>query len=677
MKNKGFSTNFRTELIDDHDLFKKAISLNNLLSAWSHVWKNGGCAGGDNISLEQFQKGVNDRLVKLSKKLREGKYSPAPLRYVQIPKKDGSKRQLVIPSIVDRVIQTSVNNILTPLLDEEFEDSSFGYRRGKSVEQAVSRISFLQRMGGAWVVDADIEGFFENVLHKKLLERLAQSMSKGPLTELISLWLEHGGTNGKGLAQGSPLSPLLANLYLDRLDEAFAEKGARIVRYADDFVIICEDAPNAQKALEKARNLLAEHDLKINKDKTKIVSFEKGFRFLGHMFVRSLVVKAEEKKEENEILTLMRRINNIDAENLAKQQLAEEELERKRHAGLQPGLRVLYIMEAKRRLSVRNQAFVVEEKIIGFDGDEWREILAIPSREVDRIEVGPKAEVDNCAINLALASDTPLAYVNGWGETLGWVAPRYGARAKRHFLQAKFILDEEKRLELAKAFVNGRVRNQRALLHRLNRARQDKETLKALSQINNLIRNIKHQENIEYLMGLEGRATALYWPAIGRMLKYGFNFSKRDRRGKISGVNIMFNMTANMLARDVTVCLERAGLHPGFGILHETYKDRDALAYDLMEEFRAPLCESVVVSVINSRIVSQHMFATLPTGEKRMMGEAVKGLIRAYERAASRPVKSQISGKRRKWRHIISEQAFLLVAHIEGREQYKPYIMDY
>ena len=395
------------------------------------------------------------------------------------------------------------------------------------------------------------------------------------------------------------------------------------------------------------------------------------------MFMRSLVTKAEEKKEENDILTLMRHINNMDAENLEKQRSAEEELERKKHAGLQPGLRVLYVMEAKRRLSVRNQAFAVEEKIVGFNGEEWQEILAIPNREVDRIEIGPKAEVDDCAINLALASDTPLAYVNGWGETLGWVAPRYGAKAKRHLLQAKFILDEEKRLELAKAFVSGRVRNQRALLRRLNRTRQDKETLKALSQMNNLIRNIEYQENIEYLLGLEGRATALYWPAIGRMLKYGFKFSKRDRRGKISGVNIMFNMTANMLARDVTVCLERAGLHPGFGILHETYKDRDALAYDLMEEFRVPLCESVVVGVINSRIVSQNMFATLPTGEKRIMGEAVRALIRAYERAASRPVKSQKSGKRRKWRHIISEQAFLLAAHIEGREKYKPYIMDY
>ncbi|MCF6344391.1 MAG: CRISPR-associated endonuclease Cas1, partial [Devosiaceae bacterium] len=366
------------------------------------------------------------------------------------------------------------------------------------------------------------------------------------------------------------------------------------------------------------------------------------FRFLGHLFVRSMVVKSAIAQDENQVLQLMQKVAQEDFRSKQEIAIAQDKLLRKRRAGLDPGLRVLYVMEAGRRLSIRNEAFSVEEKSGNLEtGYEWREILALPNKDVDRIEIGPKAEVDNCAIDLALASDTPLAFVNGWGETKGWVAPRYGAKAKRHLLQAKLISNEEKRLDLARRFVDGRIRNQRALLRRLNRKRKNPQTLKNLSEINTLIRRVPHEKSLASLMGVEGRATALYWPALGRNLEYGFSFSTRDRRGEISGVNIMFNMCANMLARDVSVCLERAGLHIGFGVLHETYGDRDALAYDLMEEFRAPLCESVVISAINTRAVGQDMFSTTKTGKTRMTSSATRALIRHYEMAISRPIKSQ------------------------------------
>ena len=141
--------------------------------------------------------------------------------------------------------------------------------------------------------------------------------------------------------------------------------------------------------------------------------------------------------------------------------------------------------------------------------------------------------------------------------------------------------------------------------------------------------------------------------------------------------NIMLNMTAAMLARDITVSLWRTGLHPGFGVLHSTGDYRDACVFDLMEEFRAPLCESPVINAINSRVVSADMFTRVPGVGLHMGRDAAKGLIRCYERAAVREIKSQRTGKRANWRGIMSEQASLLARHVEGTEEYQPYVMGY
>jgi group II intron reverse transcriptase/maturase/CRISPR-associated endonuclease Cas1 len=673
MKTTSKSHGLRPVLIDDADLFGQAIATKNLMKAWSRVWRNQGCAGGDGVTLAHFQRGVAQRLGTLSRDVLRGDYGPAPLRQVDIAKPGGGTRRLSIPAIGDRVLQTAVAAALGPLLDEEFEDNSFAYRPGRSVAQAVARIDTEHRRGAAYIVDADIDDFFDTVPHDNLLDRLGQSMTQGPLTELIGLWLEQGGENGRGLAQGSPLSPLLANLYLDRLDEAFARRKARIVRYADDFVILCETTADAEAALEKAKALLSEQGLRLNTERSRVLSFEKGFRFLGHLFMRSLVLKSAAGRDDEQALELLRDIAARDVVDLK----AEKKRLSQRQAGLDPGLRVLYIMEEGRRLSVRNKAFCVQEQRGGIgEPHSWDEILALPNAQVDRIEIGSRASLDPPAMALALASGTPLAMVDGWGQTKGWVSGGVAARAGRQFKQAELIVDGRRRLALARQFVDGRVRNQRALLRRLNRTRKDTETFKVLAAINRQIKRVPTEDSIAALMGVEGHTTALYWPAFGRMLRAGFRFAKRERKGAADPVNIMLNMTSFMLTRDVTVALQRAGLHTGFGVLHTPRDNGDALAYDLMEEFRVPLCESVVATAVNTGAMGIGMFVRRHGG-CRMGRSATTALIKTYERAISRPVKSAITGKRHTWREIISLQAFLLASHFEGRAPYKPYIMDY
>ena len=218
-----------------------------------------------------------------------------------------------------------------------------------------------------------------------------------------------------------------------------------------------------------------------------------------------------------------------------------------------------------------------------------------------------------------------------YGETLGWLAPRYGPRAERHLAQGRHVLDGGLRLALARRFVDGRVRNQRALLRRLNRDRQDPAVVKALAELNRQIRGIGRPASLAELLGHEGRSAALFWPAFGRLLDGSFRFRVREREKPADGVNVLLNVTAHLLARDVTVALERAGLHPGFGALHGTADGSDGAVYDLMEEFRAPLAESTVAQALNRRVVTPAHFVPREDGGVRLLPEGYAAILRAYD----------------------------------------------
>jgi CRISPR-associated protein Cas1 len=669
----------RRVLIDDGELFARATSAANLEAAWAKVFSNGGAAGGDGVTLGRFLVNVHARLARLRALLVSGEYMPGPIRRLDMPKDDGGTRPLAIPSVIDRVAQTAVNLVLAPLIDAELEDSSFAYRVGHSVQGAIERIRSLRAAGNVFLVETDIDHFFDNVPHDRLMARLAETMTEGPTTRLVSLWLEHAGTGGRGLPQGSPISPLLANLYLDRLDEAFAGRGARIVRFADDFVILTQTRAGAEEALRKIERLVAEQGLALNRDKTRVTSFDQGFKFLGHLFVRSLVIAGTAPEEISEVEALMRRVAREDAKAEAKAAAeADREAVQRRH-GLDPGQRILYVVSPDRRLSVRNQAFSVESGEGGRPGEAiaWREVLALPHQAVDRIEIGPEASATMTALHHALATDTALAFVDGHGETLGWLAPRFGLRAARHLAQARHVLDDGLRLALARKFVEGRLRNHRALLRRLNRERQDPAVTKTLVDINMMIRGIGEPKSLSELLGHEGRGAALFWPAFGHMLSHGFTFSTRVHPGATDPVNILLNVTANLLARDITLALDRAGLHPGFGALHATEDGRDSAVYDLMEEFRASMCESVVAQAINFSAVSLADFEARENDAVRLKPDGYKKMLRIYEHAAERAVASRRDGKKRRWRGIMVDQALGLAAHVEGRGTYQPYVLDY
>lgn len=663
--------------LDGREIFDSAVSINGLGMGWERVRANGGSAGGDGMTIDAFAAGAGARIAELACALREGGYRPGPLRVVHIPKASGSKRKLTIPSLRDRVAQSAVTQILTPLLDAEMEDASFGYRPGRGVADAVKRVEMLRRQGFVWTIDADIDDFFDTIPIDALMTRFGASVSDSPLTDLVAVWLEQGAVLGRGIAQGSPLSPLLANLYLDALDEEFSRKGLRIVRYADDFLVLAKDRPSAEAGFVKVEKLLGEHGLKLDPQKTRIAAYDDTLRFLGSVFVRGWAMADPQGEAPDRTALALARLAEEDRRSAGAAVEAADDEARKEDAGYDRGLRVLYLHAPGRRLTLRNQSFAVIEAQDAEGETAGRELVAIHHSRIDRIEIGPRVDADLETLRHALSCAIPIGFVDGHGRATGHLAPALGQNAGRHLAQAACVLDPVRRLDLARRIVVGRLANQRALLRRVNHRRGVEFVAQVAAITGRAMARAQAAGSIERAMGYEGAGTKAYWKAWGRLLLGGFSFAGRKRRVGADPVNVALDLTAWLLARDIGAVVVSAGLHPGFGVLHASADYRDACVFDLMEEFRAGLVESLVLTTINGGALRGEMFAPLEDGGVRLGRAGSETIVRRYEERCESTVTSVRSSKRVSWRRLMREQAEGYAAHVEGRGEYRPYVIDH
>ena len=369
----------------------------SLMAAWRQVRANRGAAGIDQVTIQKFEAGLEGNLANLALALREDRYYSMPIRQVQIPKQDGGTRDLGIFTVEDRIAQRAVLDAVEPLFEPDFLDCSFGYRTGRSVQDAVARVEELKRMSNHWAVDADIQNFFGNLNHDLLMRFAEEKIGDRAVLRLIRMWLDAGqvgqdalpdplrrvvrlieqgddrlrmairsaadrlakragwededfedgpyaascnsagallkqlgkdalvfvatnprlirkfsrakslalggaalvavsalpalaraiaGRRRVGVVQGGPISPLLANVYLHRFDREMTDSGYHLVRYADDFVILCSSQGRAQHAMKVARGALQDLKLELSDRKTQVVCFEEGFQFLGYSFDR-------------------------------------------------------------------------------------------------------------------------------------------------------------------------------------------------------------------------------------------------------------------------------------------------------------------------------------------------------------------------------------------------------
>ena len=309
------------------NIFEEICSSSNLEKSFAAAFKNKGSAGVDGVTVEMFKANLANELTRLQKELHGWSYSPQPVRRVEIPKPDGSKRKLGIPCVRDRVVQGAIKAIIEPIFDPEFSENSYGFRPKKGQQQAIAAAQKIVDSGKEYVVDIDLEKFFDRVNHDRLIFRLGQKLSDKRVLRLIGLILRSGvmedglvKASPEGTTQGSPLSPLLSNIVLDELDKEIEKRGIEFVRFADDCNLFVKSQAAAERVMESIKGFIEKKlKLKVNEKKSKVAK-SKYVKFLGMTILRGsrAIAQASMKRMMTKVKDLIPRGTNKNLEQTIK-----------------------------------------------------------------------------------------------------------------------------------------------------------------------------------------------------------------------------------------------------------------------------------------------------------------------------------------------------------------------
>ncbi len=310
----GHGSGAEKESSCDHSLFTKILEPENLRSAWKRLKANKGAPGIDRMGIGEFPEFLRKHWEKIRAKLEDGSYQPAPVRRVYIPKPDGSQRALGIPTVLDRLIQQAIAQVLSPMYEPTFSEYSYGFRPGRSAHGAVEELQKQGKGSKCYVVDCDLRSFFDTVDHKKMMDRLRKRTGEARVLTLIHKYLKAGviSSEGKwqkrpqGVPQGGPLSPLLANILLDEWDHELEARGHRFIRYADDFIILCGSPRAGRRIMEKVKSFLrVKLKLTVNEAKSQVVELCEA-TYLGFQILRGKIRWS--RKSKNRFKATVRKI---------------------------------------------------------------------------------------------------------------------------------------------------------------------------------------------------------------------------------------------------------------------------------------------------------------------------------------------------------------------------------
>lgn len=282
-----------------YSLMDKVYREATLLAGYRKVAANGGAAGIDHVSVKAYGGRIEAEVARLSEALRLQSYQASAIRRCYIPKPGSrQKRPIGIPVVRDRVVQSALRAVIEPIFERDFAAHSYGFRPGRGCKDALREVDRLLRAGNLYVVDADLKSYFDTIPHGRLIKQVEEKVSDGRILDLIKQFLKQGVMDGmttwtpeEGTPQGGVISPLLANIYLDPLDRQMAETGRQMVRYADDLVILCRSAQEAEEAERELEVWVREAGLQLNREKTCVADLHergKGFTFLGYTFKRTV-----------------------------------------------------------------------------------------------------------------------------------------------------------------------------------------------------------------------------------------------------------------------------------------------------------------------------------------------------------------------------------------------------
>jgi len=637
------------------------LTPSDLFSAWERVQENAGCAGADGLTVLQFSRTAARRIPALFDRLANSAYRPWPLLKILVekhpaaPGRQPASRTLLVPTVSDRILQTAVARHLSRSFEEEFLECSYGYRPGRSVDRAIARIRQCHQLGYRFVVDADIASYFDRVDHRLLLHRLA-ARPLGPAIEaLLRSWVKAQVWDGtriaplrSGVPQGSPISPLLANFYLEDFDRHLEESGRKLVRYADDFLVLAKTPDEAQQALLQTETLLAAEHLRLNEEKTRIVDFDHGFRFLGALFEgESVWVPWKHEQRKGRVLfmagplpaALRARYEFAPPKSamelaLEKADIAPAALERD---ALEPGnerrqdVAYLYLTEQGSILRKAGDRLLVEKE------DEV--MLDVPYHKLETVLLFGNVQVTTQAMGELLEKGVNLSLFSRQGQYRGSLTPPRGKNIDLRIAQFETFRDRPRALAVARSVVAAKIANGVAVLE-LYRRHVDNASLKLAADFDQRWAALAaHAEScasapdIAALDGTEGSAAREYFGLAMQFNRSEMTWPGRVKHPATDPLNALLSLTYTLLMNEFSALLEGAGLDPYLGFLHQVDYGRPSLALDLVEPFRHPVADRLVLTLVNKRMLDDADFQSGGPGHGMFLTpKAMKRYFAEYER---------------------------------------------
>lgn len=603
-------------------------------------------------------------LQQLSQSLENSSYQASILQGVILRQASKHPRPLAVPPLEDRIAQRAVVEIMGPDIDCLSTIHSYGYRKGKSRMQARDKILALNRQGYDWFFEADIESFFDLISHDEIENRLQSFFADEPLIPLIMSWIKapvrfEGDIIERtaGLPQGSPISPMLANLMLEDFDTDLEAAGMKLVRFADDFVILCKNKNQAQQAAKRAEQSLQEMGLKFNRSKTNIGHFSDGFRFLGYTFLNGLAVEGKRVQQAADKLTF----SNIPTASWLAKLLQQQPhkidqlnntLDKKHRTNKASSIvsspppktqqqilpaseqgSTLFITQPCKYLYKKNSMLEVQ------DCDTKEIISQINWNDLNSIVLIGRHNISQPCQMHALQQAVPIHYCSSNGQYLGLTTHKQPSQEGAElWLQqmTAYQAGNEQTLQLTRALVAARIHNQiEVIRQRLRHSpADDKASVKAMLK---LLQSLKLAENQEQIRGYEGQAAALYFAQIKSWIAEEFNFTTRNKRPAKDPFNALLSLGYTVLYSHTSSILHIAGLYPWQGFYHQGYGRHLALASDLMEPFRH-IVERTAITLLRSAQLKAEDFYKLQDGSCRLTQSALKTYLTQLNSRMLKPV---------------------------------------
>ncbi len=718
------------------DLEAEFLDLDNFDRAWQKVADNKGCAGIDGETIDIFKRREIENLQILRATVANGTYQPHPYLQVLIPKKspitstslgersrtEQSHRALSIPTVRDRIIQQALLNVLAPGIDRQLSDVSFAYRPQVSYISAVEAVAQCRDAGYQWVLDADIVKFFDNIDRQILFQKLRKYIDSNSILCLFKKWLSAGIVTKQGtifpelgIPQGAVISPLLANIYLDDFDRQIQQIGdVRLVRYADDFVVMARSQAEIEGAYHQVVRLLGELKLTLHDRKTQITTFDRGLRFLGHGFLGVAIFPIDDVKPKRSKGNSKKKVTT-DLPRCSLLVLSEVEVSGVEMSGVDKGASHSLDNPHPKSLSLRERDFesgslLPEGEGLGMRASNLRiksgmlpiddpmviakgkatpttplnqreeddleelaepvsaqrqvwnphmatlylleqgtslyrdyqrlivhipkqERLEIPIREIDKILIFGNIQLSTPVINSCLDEKIGIFFLSRSGQYQGHLWSAESTQLHNELIQFDRHKEPEFQLNICRSIVAGKLLNSKRLLQRLNRKRKSPTVETAIAGISADLKAALQANEIDRVRGYEGIGAVRYFSGLSQLITNpSFSFNGRNRQPPTDPVNSLLSFGYTLLFNNVLSLILAEGLSPYLGNLHYGEEKKPYLAFDLMEEFRSPIVDGLILKLINKPVFKLTDFDTVAaTGGVYLQGAARRVFLKYFE----------------------------------------------